>query len=467
MFQSNILENFSNRKYHKTPSIINPQIRGNNFDLQNIKPLTTDSFQPSFKGSENLSPEELKINSLSKALIIKPDNKKLKQQLLDQERLLMEQELIDTEQHLKRMFRTAGIHPQYSKIPKNYNDILTLAKRNALTGLSCYYYYLEDYGYKTNLDADLYYPIFKAIIEDYPDNSYLAEDIKTQVMINTKFMYRLMNNSEDQEKFEKLGLYLINNSPYESCKKAALNFFIDFVDKDRPIINETQKYYYQQWLNSNKNKASNLRILGKLSAPQLETILPDIINRPEKQNFDLLLTAIWCAGRVQSDKCFNSLKSFIYSTTLNNHSKLNKKQLQLSEMALYSLFEHRNNHKEETDKILQQINAKIPQLTDISQDLQYKSSRNFSQKDSYLKSEIPSGYDRSRYKNIRKTFVTNLNYLTAKQINYLDKGILPLRELIAAMNKFSAELEIINDTVTSKYTKLIGTRTGDGRFYDM
>ncbi|MEW5821571.1 MAG: hypothetical protein AB1782_15370 [Cyanobacteriota bacterium] len=441
-------------------------LRYNNTLNLKLKNLKKDTFQTSFKGY-SLSQDKDWQNLKDLADKVKSTQDiEFKRKLWEQERIILEQELKDPAKYLDRVKRTNGMEV----VPENYQDQLTQVRINSLKGLITYVIPLKDMGEKRNIDPAFYYPLFESFIKETPDNSPLAEELKTWTLHLSSAMYNDIDNIYKKQA-EDLAIYAFMNSSFNQCKTIALNLFAGHVDKNKPVVKNIQETFLNNWkkkdINNNEREIT-LIALGKLETPELKNIIPEVLSDKSNIHSDKLkLIATWCAGRVKSQENFRLLSNIINKSIKEFSDTASDNNLKISEMALASIVEYSDKNAEEVKNILKTILEKDTPLKVIADAYLEKLDGNNLIQDFYIHKTIKSETEETDYKKLRKDYVDGMESLDTEQMNWLDRGLLPFRKFLDFFRFTNSRMVILDGTASSVDKSLTGKRTGDGRFWDM
>lgn len=437
--------------------------------MHNLPPLKLihgDTLSISFKGYDLSGDKDWQtLKTLAEKVRFSQD-KKLKRQLWEQERLVLEQELANPEKYLERVKITGGM----DDVPETHEAQLNQVRINALKGLITYYIPLRDMELERFTDPKFYYPQFENILKDISNNAPLAEDLKTWALHLSSAMYDDLDRVH-KNKAEELALHIIKTSPHEQCKTIALNLFADHVDKSNHSVKDVQEIFLKKWENSNPTEPErnlSLIALGKLNTPELNNILPELLSSNSAEVDNTLKTiAAWCAGRVKSDNNYELLMRTLKSALKQDPDLKDENNLRLAEMALASIVEYNETKPQEVSSVLQALTKKNSSLSINANALKDKLEGKCKIPEFYLAREIESLKEQEEFKTLRSRYVEGMNLLDEEQMNWLDRGLLPFRKFLDFFNSVKAKLIISEDTATGTDTKLTGKRTGDGRFWDL
>ncbi len=206
-----------------------------------------------------------------------------------------------------------------------------------------------------------------------------------------------------------------------------------------------------------------LKFLALAKCEKIKDDIPEIILDNNAHKI-LRKTALWSAGRVQSDSSFMVLKMF---------AKNKEKDSELREMAIHSLALYNNkNNKPQIKEILNNIINENSELSELAQVLSDKLDRKFNKADHELNKLGLDENQKSEYKKTKKGYLTSQKDLNVQNKNLFDRALAPFSKALKKIVEKGSKAYILKDTATYIENAAVGKRhfmqdvTYSGAFLD-
>lgn len=363
----------------------------------------------------------------------------LREKLFLQEVNLLTQEIFEPEKHIDRAIKMRAIDLNKDEIEGSELDI----KLNALSGLYSLLNTFKDL--KINLKpfdckkiaTNLFNDLAKEKDSDYIDDI----EISTLEVLTT--IYNELK-PDQKEKVEQLAL---------KCMDAG--FFKDYIKPSNPSYKSLEQklateFYDDQ--NDLQDKITVLIGLITLESDQGEHIITQLLEDPSTDK-NLRQVAIWALGAYKTEKNLDSLVKIIESDPDNTNVQT----------ALFSLVEYKSPKVTNT---LKTIAKNKPIFNSLAKTLLDKVEKRYSKTNDYVLKQFKlSPSEEKKYIELRDQYIKSCRKLSNKEINWIDKTLLPFRSLLQQRVCENKHLVILNDTVTSQMEER-DLRLNNGQFYE-
>lgn len=428
----------------------------NNKQIPATKNLRMISFagKPDFfeKGNSLKDPDINKLNQLSKQYKQSGDIKD-KHKLFEQEEKILWQEVEEPAKYLNRALSIGAIDSDL--LPKDPQERIAKLRECSLGGLYSHYKALKILNIPMG-DLSSHFSLIEKMIKETPDTSPSANGIKLNSIELFSYIYKNLDICT-QKRMKTLLVDLIKKDNNSTCKTYALDTLVKLLPPNDYAFHEIQSIIENP--NTETAKKTILINMGKIRSPKLEIIIPQLL-KDEKADHSLKVAATWCAGRVKTEENFGLLSNIINSTSITD------KDIELKEMALHSFALYLKKHPVPVKITLEKISKSDSSLNDLAHIMLLKTQGKFNLEDRFLNENISDLSERKEYKILRSKYIEELKNLNTKQKNCIDKDLVPYFKALKKLTEMGAKCFILNDTITTKRTDLVGQRTGDGRFKD-
>lgn len=389
---------------------------------------------------------------------------KLRNDLLNQEFLILCQEVCEPEKYLDRAIKMGAL----SKVPSKHEDALLKLQIGSVKSLTS----MSIASKALNINLSSYPNLINKLLEFVKDSDNSNAELSNRKLRAFMLLtYQKFVNLDEKQKeiLEEVAFKFLTNASNDfETKKIMLDFFEYSVNKDKPVIKDLQKYFLNQ-LNSSNVAESNLALIGlaKTRYSGLNEIVREILNNKDSEH-SLKITSAWIAGlpAFRDSNNYNILNNVINQDTYDTKAGYND-LLELKEMALYALSEYKDKP---VAKILEGIVASKTELYPQASELLRKLNDKFKKEDNYClnKSGLPEK-EKEEYIKLRSQYMPTFDSFNSEEKNWIDKALIPFRVILKTNVNRGNQFWVINDLPTAAIADERGKRMtyAGGPFWDI
>lgn len=374
----------------------------------------------------------------------------IREQLLQQEFTILFQEVFDTENYLDRSIKMFALN----SLPENREKATVKLQENSFSALISLLYISKVLDIKANTVSydELTDKIF-SLIDTY-DNSEAYKPLKKKAFSLFKRIFKDLN-PQNKARVIKMAVKLDN-----------IEFIQKHVDKSNPVFPQLRKDYltrYHALDTTLKDKNTAFINLTRLKEPSVKDLIKQIISNSQSDHL-LKLSAVWAAGSYLTNANKNLLLEIIEPEKPVNKTNTSENDLELKEMALYSLAEYKDKS---IDEVLNTIINSKSELSELALELTLVRKHSLEKiKDYFIKAYSLSPKMQKEYEKSRKEFIPHIDALSLVAKNWVDKALIPFRKFVKDLSQEGTKVFVMNDLVTTIDKDYTAQRKGYGFFWD-
>jgi len=443
-------EHFGKKAQKTFEKILLPLARNSVTDLSYEQAISFYRYQDKHQDKDYKKLLELtdKLHSIKD--INSDEYRSTRQQLLQQEFTIYYQEVFDTDNYLDRAIKMFALY----SLPDDRQKAKVKLQESSLDGLRCVIYIAKKLDAKANTIPydELAEKVFD-LINKY-DNSDKFKIIKNNAFDLFRKIYKDLN-PQNQAKVIQLAV-----------QKDKIEFIQKHVNKSDPIFAQLRKDYLKKYHSSDvstEDKKTALVNLARLNEPSVKKLIIQVLNDSESDH-SLQLSAVWAAGCYPTKANKELLLLIIEPEKPVDKANTSEEELELKEMALYSLAEYKDKS---VDEILNKIIKSKSELSELASELIAVRKHSIDEvKDYFIKAYSLSPEMQKQYEKLRNQFVPDFDSLSQEAKNWIDKALIPFSIILQDLNKEGLKLFVINDLTTTIDKESTAKREGYGFFWD-